>query len=572
MLMYKNHTRCNYLIACGLTILFLLPVGRAAAVSPEELPVIDGEKTVATVGETQITLTEFKRALATSHTSAMVAPERKMQDAQQPGKIDYSDITKRLVDIRLIVTEAKNMGLDQQPDLREAIELYSRETLIKLLLEQHVKDIEVTDDQIEPVYRDLVREWQIRSALFKNKKAALAVEADITAGADFDIAVNKAAAEGAAEVEADAQFLKNADLSLPVAKIVATMAIGDVSPVVGLGLRRYSLFQLKGERFPEQIDRAAWDEARRRALSDKKVQAAREYFERLKEKESAVDEELLAALDYESQTPGFDALRGDKRIVAEIKGQDSITVGDLTAALGKKFFHGIQQAIAGKRVNAAKDVKLEEMLHDRILLAEALKKGLDRTEEYRLAVREYENALIFGSFTQKIIAPEIKLTNKELQQYYRDNIDQFAAPRMIRIRSLAFAKKSTAIDAIDKLTQGTDFDWLSANADDLANPNKPGLIRFDGRLLTQRGLPQEIQEVVKDANTGDYRLYSDENLGIYYVLQMEQVVVPGPRSFAEVRQEIAEDLFAEKMKAAIDTWTDQLRRYYPVKIYLTNAQ
>jgi hypothetical protein len=306
-------------------------------------------------------------------------------------------------------------------------------------------------------------------------------------------------------------------------------------------------------------------------LNEKKVQAARDYYERLKKRDAAVDEALLTALDYESQTPGFDAMRSDKRILAKIKGQDPITVSDLTVALEKKFFHGIRQAIASKRVNRSKDVKLEEMLHDRILLAEAVKKGLDSTEEYRLEVKEYQDALIFGSFIEKVIAPDIKLTKKGLQQYYEEHIDQYTAPRMIRIRSLAFGKKSAAVEAIDKLTQGTDFNWLAANAEGQVNPNTPGLTTFDGRLLTLRGLPQGMQKAVKDAASGDYRFYSDDNLGIHYVLYMQQVIVPGPRSFAEVRKEIAEALFAEKIKEAIDTWSEQLSRYYPVKIYLTTS-
>ena len=547
----------------------VLAAGAAGAVSVEKLPTIKGEKAVAAVGGDPITLAEFKRALAASHAGTMAAPDRKDGDPRPPGQIDYSGIIKRLVNIRLIVLEATNMGLGEQPEIRDAMETYSRDTLIKLLLEQQVQDVTVEDAEVEPAYRERVREAKIRSAVFKKKEDAARVEAEIRGGVDFDAATGTAARKDLAEVEAEGRFMKNADLHPSVVQLISRMKAGDVSPVVTVGLGQHILFQLQDVRYPEQIDPQMWRSARNEVLNQKKLQATRDFYEDLRKKRAAIDRKLLDSLDYEAASPGFEAMRDDKRILVKIKGQESISVADLTRALDRKFFHGISQAIAAKRVNAAKAEELERMMHNRILEKVALEKGLDRTKEYELRVREYEDALIFGWFIEKVIAPGIQLDMKELQQYYDDHREDFSSPKMIRLRSLIFRHKSQAIDAIDKLTGGTDFDWLAANAQGQVDRSAAGLLRFDGRLLTQQGLPEGLRSAVAGCSTGDYRLYSDSQLGVHYVLRIEQVVDTGVRPFAEVQKEVAEIVFDQKLKVAMDTWTDQLSRHYPVEVFLT---
>jgi parvulin-like peptidyl-prolyl isomerase len=538
-------------------------------VSVENLPKIKGEKAVASVGGDPITLAEFKRALATSHAGAMTAPGRKTETPRPAGQIDYSGIIERLVNIRLIVLEATNMGLNEQPEIRRAVGIFSRDTLIKLMLEQQVKDIRMEDAEVEPIYRERVRESKIRSAVFRKKEDAVRIEAEIQNGTDFGAAVAGAAQKGLAEVETEGGYIKNAELHPSVAQVVSRMEPGDVSPIVTVGLGQHILFQFEGARYPEQIDAETWRRAQEEGLTQKKMQATRDYYEGLRKKVAKIDQALLDSIDYESASPGFEALRDDQRVLVKIKRQDSITVADLTRALDQKFFHGVDKAIAAKRVNAAKADEIERLLHNRILHQAALDKNLDRTKEYGLRIREYEEALIFGWFIEKVITPGIQLNMKELQQYYDDHRDDFTAPKMIRLRSLIFRKKSQAIDAIAKLTGGTDFDWLAANAEGQIDRSIAGVLRFDGRLLTQQGLPEGLRNAVAGGATGDYRLYSDTSLGVHYVLRIEQLVDTGVRPFPEVQREVAEIVFDQKLKAAIDIWTDQLSRHYPVKVFLT---
>jgi hypothetical protein len=540
-----------------LLIGFLL-LESAGFASDQDLPVIDGEKAVASVNEEPITLKALNRAIASAHASR--------PQGQKAGRVDYSDIMRRLINTRLIVLEAKNMGLDELPEIQKQIDGYSRQTLMELLLEFHVKDIAVDEKEVQKIYRETVREWQIKTVRFKNEKTAKLIESQLADGADFDQTVQKAVTDGLAEGGREAEYIKDRDLLPPVAKLVATMPTGAVSPVVALGKNKFVIFKLEGQRFPENEDPAARASARREALNRKRIEAAGNYARTLREKYVKLDQKLLDELDFESKEPGFENLLQDQRIIAEIKGETPITVADLTRAIKKKFYHGVKLAIDGKRVNKKKAEIFEDMLQRRVLHKAALAQGLDQTDRYAERVKDYESSVIFGVFVKKAVAPEIKLEIKELQAYYKENPATFASPLMMRIKSLVFRQRQNAVAAIHKLQKGTDFKWLGANADGQVDPNTTGLLKFDGKLLTQTSLPEDVRQAVEGVVAGDFRLYADAR-GNFYVLHVYQVVSPRQEPFEAVSKEIAEKVYNQKLKKALEFWADQLKEYYPVEIY-----
>ena len=536
----------------------LLLLETAAWADSRKLPVIGGKATVATVNDEPITLEEFNRAIAASHAARSAK--------NKAGRIDYSAIMKRMINTRLIVLEARNMGLDELPEIRKMVDAFSKETLIELLIMQHVENITADENEIKTVYQDMVKEWQLTSVRFERLAAAKKFEEQIKAGSSFDQMVEKAAHEGRAkEVEAH-KYLKDRDLTGPVAQLVAKMEVGSVSPIVSVGKKGFIIFKLEGIRFPENEDSEAWKKAERQAINQSKVEAARKYYGDLKKRYAKVDEQLFETLDYESEEPGFEKLLQDKRIIAEIKGQKPITVGYFSQAVKKKFYHGVKLAAESKRVNKRKMAILEDMLQRRIFLKEALRLDIDKTEEYVSRVKEYEYSVIFGVFIKKVVTPDIKLDIQELKTYYTENAEEFTSPQMMRIKSLVFRKRDDAVAAIDKLKKGTDFNWLSSNADGQVDENAKGLINFGGKLLTLKGLPADVQKALSRAKPGDFKLYESPQ-GHFYVLYTYQIVAPEARPFESVRKEIAEEVFNQKVKEAVDHWTDQLNKYYPVTIY-----
>jgi hypothetical protein len=272
-------------------------------------------------------------------------------------------------------------------------------------------------------------------------------------------------------------------------------------------------------------------------------------------------------LDFESKEPGFEKLLKDKRVVAEIKGEKPITVGDLADYMRQQLFHGLERAVETKRLNKRKNEILEEMLHKRVLRKEALRLGIDKTEGYKNKVEEYENSLLFGAFIQKAVVPDVKLKEEELKAHYDQHIKDYTYPEMMKMSTLIFKTRGDAEKAILTLRKGTEFQWVKANAEGQLDRNSRGILDLDGRLLTTRDLPEELRKAISGGKVGDFRLYqSPENY--FYVLYIQQVVPSKPQPYEEAREKVARKVYDDKLKRAVEEYADKLRAVSDVKVYL----
>jgi len=513
------------------------------------------------VNDEPITVEQLKRAIAASHTAR--SKEKKT------GLIDYSDIMNRMINTRLIVLEARNMGLDELPEIKRMVDSYSRETLMKVLLEQYVRDVKADENVVEKIYQRAVREWQIKSILFKKEEDVKKAEAALKAGKKFEETAKQAAAAGSPQISDEGEYIKNKQLTPAVARIVSKMEVGTVSPVVPVGKKGFIIFKLVGMRIPEVENPEARKKAQRRALNQKRAQTAKEFYSKLKKRYVKLDKQLLDELDYESKEPGIEKLLTDKRVIAKIRREKPVTVAELSGALKKHFYHGVDRAVEGKRINKKKEEILEDILQKRILVKEAYKRGINKTQVYQDRVNEYEYSLVFGAFVKKVVSPDIKLDLDELTSYYKEHQNEYTTPEMVRIKSLAFDNRGDAIDSLEKLTRGTDFNWLGTHAQGQVARNTKGLLKLEGKLLTVRGLSAGLQKAVSGAVPGDFRLYENSD-GLFYVLYIYHVVAPNPMPFEKVKKDIAEEVYNHKIKDTVEIWAQKLKEHYPVKVYLSD--
>ena len=146
--------------------------------------------------------------------------------------------------------------------------------------------------------------------------------------------------------------------------------------------------------------------------------------------------------------------------------------------------------------------------------------------------------------------------------------DGWPSPSVSSSRTpLAFAKRGDAETAIEKLRKGTEFQWLSANAEGQVDSNSKGLLTFDGKLLTTNDLPEGVQKAIHGARAGDFRLYESSH-GYFYVLAILDVIPSRPQPYEEAKEMVAKKVFDEKVKKAVEDYADKLKAVSNVKVYL----
>lgn len=514
---------------------------------------------VASIDDDTITLEELNTTLASIHGGAA--------EGKSAGKKDFTVVLNRLINSRLIPLEAENMGLGDLPKMKKAVEAFKSESLKEELKLRQIKDLKPDEATVERYYKDIVKEWKIKSVRFDKDTDAKDLLRDIQAGGNFDELTNKLVEGGKAQGGKEAEFIKPKDLLPQVAAFLSKAKTGDVSPVIAVG-PAFTVLKLEDIRYPSG-NAEAKAEASQHALELKELQTLNDYNEALTKRYVKINQKLLKKLDFEAKKPGLAKLSKDKRVIAAIKGQKPITVADLVENLKANFFHGIDEAISQKKVNSQKLPVLQNMLYNKVYPMEADRLGIEKTDSYKNKVKTFRDSILFGAFIEKVVAPDVKMTDDDIKAYYGEHVAEYSYPEMMWIKSLVFINKAKAEGAIDKLRKGTEYEWLKANADGLAPKDSPGIQEFPDSPLVTKTLSDKVQEAVAGAKSGDVRLYETPE-GYFYVLVIKEVVPAKPQPLQEIRKTIEKKLFNSKLNKAVEDWGTKLRDAYKVKIYVTD--
>ncbi len=545
-------------IAASVMALVALSAAPARAVEPD-LPVVGGKRALATVNGDAVTLESFLLELASIHEG------EEAKEGKRPRQAPWA-LLDRLITARLVVQEARNIGLDASPEIKREMEAFRLETLERLLLERQVREIRKADPAaVERRYRALVGEARVLSVLVMEVAAAEELDARLRAGAAFETAILPVVAAGKAK-KGEIETVKLVETVPAVAEAVAALRPGEATrPIQVEG--GFTLVKLVDLHVPE--DAAARAKAEEDALGARRLETIGRFTDDLERRYAKVDRKLVDSLDFEAKQPGFEVLKKDRRVVAEISGGPPITVADLALGLERRFFHGTGRAAERKRINSKKPEALHELLVRTTTVLEARRLGLDRTGELRSAVSAHEEALLFDAFVKKVIRPEIRLDDGARRKFYADHAADYTTPETMRIESLVFGERGAAEDALAKLRSGADFRWTRQNAPGQLDPkHREDLLELTGSPVVTAELPENVRKALAGARSGDFRLCADAS-GPTYVLRVREVFPPKPRSFERVREEVAALLLAEKMKEALDDWARKLRTASEVRVHVT---
>lgn len=511
---------------------------------------------VALVNDDKISFSDFTKNLEMVH--------KNLTGEERIGRRkSFSELLNRLIAIKLITQEARNIGLDQQPDIKEIMAADVQAQLKSQLFAIYLKDIKGDEKEAEKIYREFNREAKITQLEFKEEDDAKKFEQAVHGGKSFDDLAGKAVKDDTAVLSKENNYTKLSAMAPKNSQIISNMKIGAVSPVIAVPAR-FIIFRLDDLRVAD--DPAKKDEARAMALVNAQNRELEKRKLALFKKYMKQDTKRIKSLDFESKNPGFAKLLNDNRVLVYVKGDKPITVADLAVVMGNKFTHGIDRAIKEKKVNVLKNGVLDSMMAKIVIRKEALEQGLDKTPQFKAKIAQDEEATLFGVFVQKIIKPDIKINREDLKKYYDEHIKEYSYPEMMKVQSIAFKKKGDAQKALEKLRQGMEFKWLTENAEGLVDPDSKGVLNFEGKLLTTTSMPEGVQKTLAGAKSDEYRFYESPE-GYYYVLHVENVVPQRTQTLREAADQVGQAVYDQKFKKLMDDWTNKLRAAADVKVF-----
>ncbi|MCB2183889.1 MAG: peptidyl-prolyl cis-trans isomerase [Desulfobulbaceae bacterium] len=519
-----------------------------------------GNTPVALVNDEPITVAELDAALGP-------LPAEQNTDHDNEAATDYLAVLERMISSRLVVLEAKNIGLDETTDIQTELKSFRLKTLLQMLVSRHLEGLQPDAADVAALYHKMSREVQLYSLTFTTGPEAEQFLKEAKDG-DFDQLAERFIAEEKATGEKSEQYVKIKDLRPQIGEQVYAMEKGDISNIFRTD-KGFLLFRLADTRFVE--DEAVEKEAKKIVGNGFRRQKAVEYSDALTEKYVSFDEELYDSLNFDQD---FSQLKSDQRVLATVNGDvpETITVADLAAKLEGQFFHGTDKAQNLNMLNKRKDIEISNILFQRTGELEARNLGIDKSEEFIKKINDFERSILFRSFMKKVVLPEVKLTPKEVKTYYDEHITEYSSPAMLRIKSLAFHELQDAENALNKLHKGADFKWVSANATGYVPPDAEGLLPFDEKLLSLTALPEDLQDKAGKAQKGDSLLYGDQEKNYYYVLVMDQIFPPKPQPYEEAKDAVAKTVFERKSQEVLEEWVGKLKEVYETKIFITGRE
>lgn len=507
----------------------------------------------AQVGAEVVTIRDLAEALAMTHSEHEGAAKKK----------DFRSLLDRLIDLRLIVLEARSMGLDEVADVKTVLGSYHATTPRETLKARAVANVRPDPEDVDRIYRPAVQEWRVRSVLFAEEADAVAFAAGAKDATAFAAAASGAIKGGKARGDDEGQYIGRKKALPQVIAAVEKLKVGEVSAPVKVP-EGYAILLVEDTRFPDVPEVRA--EVERMVMTPMLQQALRGYFKDLTKKHAAVNRKVLAALNYEAKKPGFSALAKDKRVLVQIHGEAPVTVADLSAELKKQFFHGMEQAAKEGKVNRKKEQYFESLLFRRLLDKEAKVQRVADEPQLRKAAAEYERSILFTAFVERVVAPDVKVEEAEARAYYDAHQADFTYPDFYKLETIGFARAADAQAACEKLKAGTDTKWLRANAEGQLDPKKRSL-EMEG-TVTAESMPAGLAPIISGASAGECRIFAVSDAECYAVLVADKVP-SRVRPFEEARPAIEKKVFDQDVARSVEDWTKKLRQAQEVNVFVT---
>jgi peptidyl-prolyl cis-trans isomerase SurA len=181
--------------------------------------------------------------------------------------------------------------------------------------------------------------------------------------------------------------------------------------------------------------------------------------------------------------------------------------------------------------------------------------------------QEQRNRIITQQVIRDEVGRHIQLTDSQLQQYYRQHINDFTQPESVRLSEILVPVKSAGDENANLAAAKAKADQLyaqikgGASFEDLAKANSAGSTAAQGGDLGEfkRGaLAKQLEDATFSLQAGQFTEPIRTRQG-FIILKVTQHTPGGTQPFASVRQQVEEAAFMSEMQPKLREYLAKLR-------------
>lgn len=251
---------------------------------------------------------------------------------------------------------------------------------------------------------------------------------------------------------------------------------------------------------------------------------------------------------------------------AEQKGPFLAKVGNttITQADYDREFQSIpeyaQQLFADEQ---GKEKFLNEIINKEMLHQEALKKGLDKTPEFRKKMEEFKKVTLVTELFEKHVMANAKVSDQEVKAYYDQHKEEFAPTTQIKASHILVKTEDEAKKVMERLKKGEKFpDIAKAVSIDKGSAANGGDLGY----FSKGQMVPEFENAAASMNVGDISSAPVRTQFGYHIIKVTDKKKGAVIEFEKIKDMISQKLTGGKQKEAFEKYIAELKKNYKVEI------
>ena len=521
----KNNLSCTgYKFLCAFAC-FAVLLGCATVPS--------GKNVIASVDGEIITIKDLEYSLEVSH---------RKDDLSSAGHMNISGFIQTLINDRLIVQEARRMGMGNYPEVRQKIDAYIlREAVMKLYNDEVLQKVSVVEGDIKERYRHDYETFTLGVIVSASEEDAAAVMKRVKEGEDFgnlarDYSIHYSKNEGE-------KILKRKEMNPSFEKVVPDLKPGETSNIINPGNKVFYIVKLiKRQAAPEEEYENIRGQIKIKINKEKIARRSNEYLAELRSMADIdIDREILDAFKFDELKHGKGKWLKDERILVKVN-DNVLTVGEFVGSLSPAKFN-----VREKILNNWIDIKVVD--------DEALSRKYETEPDMMDKIGRYRNQLFKSIFANKIVLPGIKISEEDVEDYYVRHKKDFVKPFRYKIQKITVKTMEDALDVLNSLKDGASFSWLAKRRSKDTFASKGGAAGW----TEKQKLPAQVKEIIDTMEPGEISPVIElENS--YMIIRLQEKSGKELEDLSAVTSMIQNILFAEKRAKLYNGYIDKLKK------------
>ena len=257
-----------------------------------------------------------------------------------------------------------------------------------------------------------------------------------------------------------------------------------------------------------------------------------------------------------AQSQPFVANARPNYILAEVAGE-IITLLDMENALHSKpdFFRHIYTR------TEAKETLLRTLTDYKLFAKVAREENLDKIPEVERKINTAIEKALTEAFLRRTI-DAVSMSEKDLRDYYEDHLKEFQIPEQIKIRRIVVETEVEAIEILETLEAGAEFEKIARERSIGATAQSGGELGWFGRGRLDPAVERAGFTLKKGETSGIIKTPSG-----FHIIKLEDKRRARQQSFSEVRNRIKKTLQEQKQKEVREQKRKELGQRYGVRIH-----